>query len=361
MEGLGNVQSKIACLFDTVTVDSPSTKRQHQQYKVVAGDTLRESAITAGIENARPTEKVDGTCSYVEIYCEKPWLWARHDRKPNKAADKRFKKYQSDKRRLKGKEAGTSDGDSCVPEKFHWDVEKDFKEVPADWVPASEVPDIDGVPQPDESGHIVGWVPVDPAGRQHCWHASTVDFDNGLALILRPGCSEPSKNLAGETTTGKEAANLECLEIVTIPLKELIGSTVEVLGTKINGNPYKIGSKARPIHFLVRHGSIPIKDRVPLNREKVLDWFHGDAEHHGYAEGQVEGVVWHCPGGKLFKVHRHHLGLPWPINELRLLRMPVSVNVRHDLDTDNSLFVYLSQLNGKTFPSIMSIASVGKD
>jgi len=49
----------------------------------------------------------------------KPWLWARLDRKPNKAAEKRFRKYQSQQKQ-----------DQASPENmqpFSWNVEKDFK------------------------------------------------------------------------------------------------------------------------------------------------------------------------------------------------------------------------------------------
>ena len=29
--------------------------------------------------------------------------------------------------------------------------------------------------------------------------------------------------------------------------------------------------------------------------------------------GAVEGVVWHSPTHGMVKVHRHHLGLTWPL------------------------------------------------
>ena len=53
---------------------------------------------------------------------DKPWLWARFDRKPNKGAEKRFKKFQSQQQKLR-KEAG----DQSNREIFPWDFEKDFK------------------------------------------------------------------------------------------------------------------------------------------------------------------------------------------------------------------------------------------
>ena len=33
---------------------------------------------------------------------------------------------------------------------------------------------------------FVGWVPIDPKGRQHCWHATSFDIEVGLALVLQP-------------------------------------------------------------------------------------------------------------------------------------------------------------------------------
>lgn len=51
-----------------------------------------------------------------------PWLWARFDRKPNKGAEKRFRKFQQQQQKL-------TDGKD-VPRstvQFKWDLAKDFK------------------------------------------------------------------------------------------------------------------------------------------------------------------------------------------------------------------------------------------
>ena len=50
---------------------------------------------------------------------DKPWLWARFDRKPNKGAEKRFKKFQSQQRK--------GAGDQSSGGKFAWDLKNDFK------------------------------------------------------------------------------------------------------------------------------------------------------------------------------------------------------------------------------------------
>ena len=56
----------------------------------------------------------------VQFYMlDKPWLWARFDRKPNKGAEKRFKKFQSQQRK--------GAGDQSSGGKFAWELKKDFK------------------------------------------------------------------------------------------------------------------------------------------------------------------------------------------------------------------------------------------
>jgi len=55
-----------------------------------------------------------------------------------------------------------------------------------------------------------------------------------------------------------------------------------------------IGSKKHPIHMLVIHGSIGVHEPPPVALDNIRAWFEG--------EGQVEGIVWHCANGTLFKV-----------------------------------------------------------
>ena len=96
---------------------------------------------------------------------------------------------------------------------------------------------------------------------------------------------------------------------------------MELIGTNINGNPYQLGSKQAPLHVLVRHGTIPFQKSPPLDYNDLKTWISDDEE------GKVEGVVWHCSDGKLFKIHRHHLGLKWPCESPRLQAWPVKINV----------------------------------
>ena len=330
MDKLGNVQKKVSCVFQTMVVEEPSKKRSYQPYKVVASDQIRAEAEHADISNALASEKLDGTCACILEFIGKPWLWARFDKKPNKMADKKFKKFQNIHR---GWQAGGKEGEEPL---FEWNIANDFKEVPDYWVPADGVVIKDGEPQPDMNGHIPGWVPIDPTSRQYCWHASTVDLNLGIGLVLQQ--IDPSDNQ---------------LSVAIVDLSELQGHTLELIGTNINGNPYKIGSKQSPIHLLVVHGSIGFAQAPPLDFEKLKVWFEESVE------GGVEGIVWHCSNGTLFKAHRHHMSLPWPIGNLKLKKQPVTINVdvvkyEEVLDSD-SLFCRLGSVKGHTFPNISSI------
>lgn len=66
-----------------------------------------------------------------------------------------------------------------------------------------------------------GWVPVDGNNKQYCWHASVVNYPAGVALVLR--VQEKDEGL---------------LEIVSVPLADLMEQTLELIGTNVNGNPY---------------------------------------------------------------------------------------------------------------------------
>ncbi|KAG7222866.1 hypothetical protein INR49_028106 [Caranx melampygus] len=178
MRRLGSVQQKIPCVFVTEVKEEQSRKRAGQPFQVVATDTVNPIALEASVDCALATEKLDGTCCYVTVYKGEAYLWARLDRKPNKQAEKRFKKHQHTHRSCKGPTPLLS---TC-----QWNVEEDFKTVPETWIPAHRVKHHNGRPLPDEHGHIPGWVPVEKDNKQYCWHSSVVDYQAGKALVLRP-------------------------------------------------------------------------------------------------------------------------------------------------------------------------------
>ncbi|XP_075994466.1 RNA ligase 1 [Genypterus blacodes] len=320
MRRLGSVQQKVACVFVTEVKEQRSRKRDGQPFQVVATGDVNPAALESDIDRAVATEKLDGTCCYVTAHRGRPHLWARLDCRPNKHAEKRFKKYQHSHRSCKG---------------FMWNVEEDFKAVPETWIPAHMVKHLNGHPLPDQHGHIPGWVPVEKDNRQYCWHASVVDQDLGLALVLRP-CADD-----GDT-----------LEIVAVPLAELVEQTLELIGTNINGNPYGLGSKKEPVHCLVSHGVIRIRNPPPVDFQQLCAWLQESPE------GRVEGVVWHCSDGALFKIHRHHLELRWPEGETSLGARPVVVSVDGTLgqyDKGKDLLASFSGLNGRRFSRLQDV------
>lgn len=318
MRRLGSVQQKIPCVFLTDVKEEASRKREHQQFQVIATENVNPVAREANIDCAFATEKLDGTCCYIALYQGRPYLWARLDRKPNKQAEKRFKKYQHTHK-------------SCKD--FSWNVEEDFKSVPETWIPAHRVKHSNGHPIPDEHGHIPGWVPVEKSNKQYCWHSSVVDYEVGKALVLKPSCDDE-----------------DTLEITAVPLEDLQEQTLELIGTNVNGNPYGLGSKKRPVHCLVPHGSIHIRNPPPVNFQQLCSWFQENSE------GQVEGIVWHCNDGTLIKIHRHHLGLRWPDGETCLANRPVVIRLEGAADAySNSLFLSLFPLNGNRFSRLQDV------
>ena len=181
-------------------------------------------------------------------------------------------------------------------------LKEDFKETPSNWIPASGVTVVDDNPQPDEHGHTPGWVPVQVNSRDHLWHLSSIDEVTNTAFVLRQ-------------------CDAETLELVSVSLESLCDSTLELIGTNVNGNPYKLGSKQQPLHLLVPHGSIQFSSPPPLEFDAMREWLDSSED------GAVEGAVWHCDSGALYKIHRHHFGLEWPIDNLRLNNMKVRINV----------------------------------
>lgn len=76
--------------------------------------------------------------------------------------------------------------------------------------------------------------------------------------------------------------------------------TYELIGPKIQGNPY--GWKT---HFLLRHGARELPD-APRDYTGLRAYF---------LEELIEGIVWHHPDGRMVKLKRRDLGLPWPMKD----------------------------------------------
>jgi hypothetical protein len=123
------------------------------------------------------------------------------------------------------------------------------KTPPPDFIPAQD---------PDEiTGHHPGWVPVTDAPQDQ-WHRS-------------------------------------------VSIEDLENGTYELIGEKIQGNPYGLVG-----HYLVLHGAWMFSDPPPRTFSELREWFRINF---------VEGIVWHHPDGRMCKVKRRDFGLPWPCPE----------------------------------------------
>lgn len=77
--------------------------------------------------------------------------------------------------------------------------------------------------------------------------------------------------------------------------------TYELIGPKIQGNPYK-----NDTHRLIPHGQNVFSKQPPKDFEGLKSWLESN---------YTEGIVWHHPDGRMVKLKRKDLGLPWPIKE----------------------------------------------
>jgi len=183
---------------------------------------------------------------------------------------------------------------------------------------------------------VIGWVPVEKHNKQYCWHSSVVNYEFEVALVLKHHPDDPG-----------------LLEISAMPLSDLLEQTLELIGTNINGNPYGLGSKKHPLHLLIPHGAFQIRNLPTLKHNDLLSWFEG------CREGKIEGIVWHCNDGCLIKVHRHHLGLCWPIPDTYMNSKPVIINMNlnkydHAFNT-KCLFSLFSKIDNQKFGRLKDI------
>jgi hypothetical protein len=113
-----------------------------------------------------------------------------------------------------------------------------------------------------KTGHWPGWLAVDPLNPADRWHCEAVAPDSPVNCGLLDG-------------------------------------TYELLGPKVQGNPYKL-----EWHELRQHGTVKID--APRTFEGLRAWF---------AITTIEGIVWHHPDGRMVKIKRKDFGLPWPVKE----------------------------------------------
>ena len=63
-----NVQKKINCVFKTTIKNGTSDKRPGQNYNVIATEVLQEEAQHASFSKSSVSEKVDGTCCFIQTF-----------------------------------------------------------------------------------------------------------------------------------------------------------------------------------------------------------------------------------------------------------------------------------------------------
>lgn len=80
--------------------------------------------------------------------------------------------------------------------------------------------------------------------------------------------------------------------------KDLQNGTYELIGEKVQGNPYKIIG-----HKLIKHGEWLFEKEPPRTFEELRAWFEIN---------NVEGIVWHRENGEMVKIKRKDFGLKWP-------------------------------------------------
>lgn len=312
-QGLCTVRSKIKCIFeiDVNFEKSAELKLSKKYFYVSASETFRNEFLLKKKEGCLPTEKIDGTSTIIKKYNDKAWLWVRRDRKLKKQAA--AKKIENE-------------------ETFVFDIDN-YKIVPEDWIAGeSYIDDKTGQLVPDKQGEIMGWIPLD-SDKMHKWHAETVDYDNNRILVL---------NVLKENDELTFELNLDLLS-------DHEGQSFELIGTNINGNPYKIGTKKCPIHFLILHGCIPVCNflKGDFNYESITNWFVNEEENNR----GMEGIVWHCSDGDMFKLTMPHLKLKWPTENTKLNTRPILINITNT-DTSNKYINRLLRLNGQSFKSL---------
>lgn len=132
-----------------------------------------------------------------------------------------------------------------------------------------------------EDGHYIGFVPLDLEDSANKWYRDALNENRTQARLL--------KQL--DNGWGYQFENIADLK-----------GTFEFLGPKLQGNPHKLDH-----HCFMRHGTIkPLHPPPSFKLPDLKKWFEDEPD------GGVEGIVLHGEGNKMWKLTRHHLGLPWP-------------------------------------------------
>lgn len=132
----------------------------------------------------------------------------------------------------------------------------DFKPMPEGWQPAEETFNV-------HTGHWPGWLLIGDGPEDQYYREGFVGLINA---------------------------------------KRLYHGTCELIGPKVQGNPYDVSR-----HMLVPHG-----DFLPwhLPKEPPRDF---DGLQTFFETAEIEGIVWHHPDGRMVKIKRRDFGFKWPV------------------------------------------------
>ncbi len=126
----------------------------------------------------------------------------------------------------------------------------DYKPKPNNWEPCEQEPN-------HATGHWPGWVPVgdEPENK---WHRAALE------------------NYGAQPD-----------------------GTYELVGKKINGNPYALQN-----HCFWKHGDLWTVKNTDRDYKSIFVYLRAN---------NVEGIVFHHPDGRMAKIRRRDFGLSWPI------------------------------------------------
>jgi hypothetical protein len=90
-------------------------------------------------------------------------------------------------------------------------------------------------------------------------------------------------------------------------LGDLDECTCELIGPKIQGNPYRLERHQLKVHgstLLEGHGLV--FEQAPRTFDGLRKWLE---------KNRTEGIVWHHPDGRMAKVKRRDFGISWPARQ----------------------------------------------
>lgn len=280
------VVDKISGIFRTAVVPGTKTAKYGRNGdKMLATNDLDPGLVMAlkKKQKIRITKKMDGSCAFILMNptTKRVELHKRRDVKPGKMKPSTW--FQINKRP-------------------HEDDDKMNYHAP---------------------DHNIGFMPLEEKNKDDQWFFEAYPLDtDGKHIMTKITALVP---VLEKQTDGLYITHMEYKDI---DINTLENQSVEFMGPKINGNPHKLQK-----HCIVPHGCIELKSFPDLTQfideetlqtkpgalDAIKKWFNDDP-----LAPFAEGVVIHLPeSGRLYKLHRHHLDMPWdhestiPLDQIR--------------------------------------------